>query len=195
MNAQQTRLLKKLLTALVTLIGGILAAWLGLSPEPEKPPPRAKPSSSQPSTVGIKRGGSFSGQVVSVSDGDTMTVQDGQEQRRVRLANIDSPESKQEFGPEARVTLANLCFGKKAAIEVQDIDRYQRVVGVVTCNRTEANTEQVRQGLAWVYEDYNKDPDLPALQQEAKRQKRGLWAKRNPTPPWEWRREKREGRD
>ncbi|ENC8477245.1 hypothetical protein ABK488_004563 [Escherichia coli] len=40
---------------------------------------------------------------------------------------------------------------------------------------------------AWVYERYNVDESLPALQREAQEQKRGLWADANPVPPWEWR--------
>lgn len=40
---------------------------------------------------------------------------------------------------------------------------------------------------AWVYERYNEDESLPALQREAQEQKRGLWADANPVPPWEWR--------
>ncbi len=50
-----------------------------------------------------------------------------------------------------------------------------------------ANAELVRQGHAWVYERYNQDPTLPDLQARARRQHLGLWAQKNPTPPWTWR--------
>lgn len=45
----------------------------------------------------------------------------------------------------------------------------------------------VQNGAAWVYDQYNTDPSLPALQREARAQKRGLWADSQPVPPWEWR--------
>lgn len=45
----------------------------------------------------------------------------------------------------------------------------------------------VQSGAAWVYEHYNTDNALADLQQEARSQKRGLWADPNPVPPWEWR--------
>ncbi|HAI9081870.1 TPA: thermonuclease family protein, partial [Escherichia coli] len=40
---------------------------------------------------------------------------------------------------------------------------------------------------AWVYEQYNTDPVLPVLQNEARQQKRGLWSDADPVPPWIWR--------
>ncbi|MCE3954211.1 thermonuclease family protein, partial [Escherichia coli] len=49
------------------------------------------------------------------------------------------------------------------------------------------NRFMVQSGAAWVYEHYNTDNDLATLQQEARSQKRGLWADPNPVPPWEWR--------
>ncbi|EJE1105837.1 thermonuclease family protein, partial [Escherichia coli] len=43
---------------------------------------------------------------------------------------------------------------------------------------------------AWVYEQYNTDPVLPVLQNEARQQKRGLWSDADPVPPWIWRHRK-----
>lgn len=45
-------------------------------------------------------------------------------------------------------------------------------------------------GAAWVYEQYNTDPVLPVLQNEARQQKRGLWSDADPVPPWIWRHRK-----
>lgn len=47
---------------------------------------------------------------------------------------------------------------------------------------------QVRGGMAWVYVRYAKGyTALPALQDEARRAKLGLWAGPQPVAPWEWR--------
>jgi hypothetical protein len=46
----------------------------------------------------------------------------------------------------------------------------------------------VKAGLAWWYRKYAPaDDTLARLEQEAKADRRGLWAQPNPTPPWNWR--------
>ncbi len=56
--------------------------------------------------------------------------------------------------------------------------------------RVNINQFMVRAGAAWVYEQYNTDPVLPVLQNEARQQKRGLWSDADPVPPWIWRHRK-----
>jgi endonuclease YncB( thermonuclease family) len=69
------------------------------------------------------------GKVVKISDGDTLTLLTaGKKQIKIRLAEIDTPESRQPYGSRARQALSNLAFGKQARIVVQDIDRYGRTV-------------------------------------------------------------------
>ncbi|CAG0912171.1 unnamed protein product, partial [Cyprideis torosa] len=41
---------------------------------------------------------------------------------------------------------------------------------------------------AWHYRKYSKDPNLQALEDEARKAKRGLWADPDPVAPWDWRR-------
>lgn len=125
--------------------------------------------------------------VVGVSDGDTLTVLDGQQQIKVRLAEIDAPEKKQPFGARSKQSLSDLCFGKQAEIRAQARDRYGRTVARVTCAGVDANAEQVRRGMAWVYRQYARDKALYVLEAEARADRRGLWADSDPVPPWEWR--------
>lgn len=132
-------------------------------------------------------GTAYAGQVVAIADGDTLTVLEGKQQIKVRLANIDAPEKKQPFGQRSRQSLADLCFRKEATLQVQDVDRYGRTVAVVVCDGIEANREQVDRGLAWVYPKYNKDRTLPAVEASAREAKLGLWRDAAPVPPWEWR--------
>lgn len=127
-------------------------------------------------------------EVIGISDGDTLTVLEDRNQVKIRLANIDAPEKAQAFGQRSRESLAELCFRKEASYETQTIDKYGRTVAVVTCAGIEANRAQVGRGMAWAYTKYNKDESLPALQEAAKAEKRGLWRDPDPTPPWEWRR-------
>lgn len=140
------------------------------------------------------RAESISGKVISIADGDTLTILDNYNtQTRVRLAAIDAPEKAQAFCQRGKQELSDICFGKQAAIKVVDTDRYGRSVGEVECDGIKANEAMVRSGLAWVYRKYAKGYDyLYAIEDEAKSAKRGLWADSNPTPPWEWRKKMRE---
>lgn len=128
------------------------------------------------------------GKVIRVLDGDTIEVLQEQQPVRVRLLNIDAPEKKQPFGRWSTNQLKALLAGQSVTVSYTQTDRYGRVLGrVITANGTEANRQQVLKGAAWVYDRYNTDNSLPALQREAQTQKRGLWADPNPVPPWEWR--------
>ena len=132
------------------------------------------------------------GKVVKIADGDTLTLlTPSNEQVKIRLADIDTPEKKQPFGNKAKQALANLAFQKQALIEVEAKDRYGRTVGVVFVDGLNVNAELVKQGMAWVYRKYTDDKRLYTLESEAKQAKRGLWLDENPIPPWEWRRGKR----
>lgn len=133
-------------------------------------------------------GAAGAAEVIGVTDGDTLTVLDDHRPIKIRLANIDAPEKKQSFGRRSQQALANLCFGKDAQYQEQDIDRYGRTVAVVTCAGVEASRAQVALGLAWVYPKYNKNPELPAIEASARAAGAGLWRDPAPVPPWEWRR-------
>ena len=56
----------------------------------------------------------FTGRVVKVADGDTLTVLVNRKQIRVRLDGIDAPERGQAFGKRAQQSLAQLCAAKAA---------------------------------------------------------------------------------
>ena len=128
------------------------------------------------------------GRVVSVHDGDTLTVLIDRRQVRVRLTDIDAPELGQPFGTRSRQSLSGLCFGKTAALDVRGQDRYKRTLARVTCAGTDANSEQVRRGYAWTFVRYaRRDSPLVALENEARAAHRGLWQDSAPVPPWDWR--------
>lgn len=132
----------------------------------------------------------LTGRIVGVSDGDTLTVLVNRQQVRVRvrLVEIDAPEKGQAFGNRLKQSLSDMCFGKDVQIEEKGRDRYRRTLGRAYCNGIDANAEQIRLGMAWVYDKYVTDHSLYRLQNEAKAAKRGLWADPSPVPPWEWRR-------
>ena len=131
------------------------------------------------------------GKVVAVADGDTLTVLIDRMQIKVRLAEIDAPQKGQAFVNRSRQSLAALCFGKIAQVFEKGKDHYARTLGRVHCDGIDANAEQVQRGMAWVFDKYVTDRSLYAVQAEAKAAGRGLWADKEPVPPWEWRRKAR----
>ena len=132
------------------------------------------------------------GKVIKIADGDTLTLlTPSNQQVKIRLAGVDTPERKQPFGNKAKQALSNLAFQKQALVEIAAKDRYGRTIGVVFVDGLNVNAELVKQGMAWVYRKYTDDERLYILESEAKQAKRGLWLDENPIPPWEWRRGKR----
>lgn len=130
--------------------------------------------------------------VVGISDGDTLTarceVPRGMQTFKVRLTEIDAPEKAQPFGSRSKQTLSNLCFKKPALLQSQGTDRYGRLLARVECDGVDANASMVALGMAWVYDEYVTDETLYQHQEEAQADRRGLWSRNDPVPPWEWRR-------
>ena len=127
--------------------------------------------------------------VVGVSDGDTLTVLTKQRERvRVRLAEIDAPEKAQAFGERSKQSLSSLCFGKRAALQGRERDRYGRLVARVQCDGVDAQAHQVRNGMAWVYRQYSSDRQLLGFERQAQQERRGLWQDPHAVAPWNFRR-------
>jgi len=107
----------------------------------------------------------------------------------VRLAEIDTPESKQPYGNRAKQALSDLAFSQQARVVVQDTDRYGRTVGRVYVGAMDVNAEMVKHGAAWVYRQFARDQSLFRLEEQAKAAKRGLWGlpEAERCPPWDWR--------
>ena len=134
--------------------------------------------------------------IVAIADGDTMTARCGEpgayNQVKIRLAGIDAPEKKQDYGDRARQALAGLCFQQQARITARAKDRYGRTVADVQCQGKDAGAFMVRGGWAMVYTQYaSQHQHLLPLQDAARRERAGQWQMlregREPVPPWQWR--------
>jgi len=135
------------------------------------------------------------GRVTHVVDGDTLDVIVEGKRIRLRILDIDAPEHAQPYGLRSRQALIAICGGESAQIDGHKHDRNGRLLARVRCNGTDAGTEQVRQGMAWVFVRYAPaDSALYAIEQDARAARRGLWATLQPVPPWEWRGAERAGR-
>ena len=131
--------------------------------------------------------------VVKVADGHSITVlAPGNSQVKIRLHGIDCPEGAQAFGKRAKQFTSSQCFGKIVQYREVDTDRYGRTVATVYLeDGQELNLSIIQAGLAWHYKRYSDRQDYADAEEEARRAGIGLWADKEPTPPWEWRRERR----
>jgi endonuclease YncB( thermonuclease family) len=129
----------------------------------------------------------FDAPVLRVIDGDSLVVLIDGREVHVRLKEIDAPEVKQSFGNISRQSLVDLCAAKRARVVWTEKDRNGRLLARVVCSGIDANAEQVRRGMAWVFDRYVKDRSLYPLQDRARAQRLGLWTDAEPMPPWRWR--------
>ena len=115
-------------------------------------------------TVGVRintvaNTNSVSGRVISVADGDTITIiGDGNTQYKIRLNAIDAPEKSQAFGQKSKQQLSNYVFDKDVTVTWKSKDKYGRVLGTVFVGNTDINLQMVRDGFAHHYKRFDNSP-------------------------------------
>jgi endonuclease YncB( thermonuclease family) len=119
--------------------------------------------------------------VLSIGDGDTISVLERGRKLKVRLACIDAPETAQSpFGVASRNQLkALLPIGSMVSLRVQAVDRYGRSVAEVIGNKDMVNLAMVQSGQAFVYRQYLGRCDRGAYlaaERQAQAQRLGVWA-------------------
>ena len=127
---------------------------------------------------------------VRVVDGDTLRMGE----HRIRLHGIDAPESRQNCttgkdmawmcGQAATTALRDKIGTASVRCEVEDQDRYRRLVARCFVGSVDVNGWMVAQGWALAYRQYSLR--YIGLEDQARLQKRGIWAAQF-TPPWQWR--------
>ncbi|MET1015605.1 MAG: thermonuclease family protein, partial [Leifsonia flava] len=129
--------------------------------------------------------------VVRVVDGDTLVVDRGTGNERVRLVGVDTPETVAPnapiecFGPEASAYLTGLLSGASVRLEPDpsqaDADRYGRLLRYVWVGTEAGGWESVEAlllagGFAEPYRDtHARKAGFDALAAEAQSANRGLW--------------------
>lgn len=120
--------------------------------------------------------------VRSVTDGDTLVVTDG---RRVRLAQVDAPETTDCFGSQATEALRRMADGQAVTLRRPsngpERDRYGRTLAEVLVAGRSVNEALVAEGAAEWYDAFaREDPDLAerlrAAENAAREAGRGLWS-------------------
>ena len=145
-------------------------------------------------TSGLSLADVLVGQVVGVSDGDTITLLDANKtQHKIRLAGIDAPEKAQPFGQASKKNLSDLIFQKEVNVNWEKKDRYQRLIGKVTLAEQDICLEQVKHGMAWHYKQYQQEQThedrvkYDLAEKEARAKRIGLWSDESPVEPSKFR--------
>lgn len=146
------------------------------------------------------------GRVGAIVDGDTLEIHSPQRPPlQVHLLGIAAPARLQAFGEPARTRLAALVFNREVEVIGARPDARGRVTGKVMASDPNCNVAacpkihdvglmQLMSGLAWL-DRRNADAgglapqvldDYTAAELNAKLRRLGLWAGKNPVPPWQW---------
>ncbi|PKL16127.1 MAG: nuclease [Spirochaetae bacterium HGW-Spirochaetae-5] len=133
------------------------------------------------------------GTVTKVSDGDSIQITTAEQTKlKVRLYGIDAPETPkishrtgqvskpgQPHGDESWKALENKIMGKQVKLEILDIDKYRRMVGMVWLDDRNINLEMVSEGHAEAFIEYLKPAYRTQFfdaEREAKSARRGVWS-------------------
>jgi micrococcal nuclease len=130
--------------------------------------------------------------VVGIKDGDTVVVLDSlNNQTTLRLAEVDTPEKSQAFGTKAKKFTSDEIYLKTIKYVVTDTDRYGRSIAMIyyDVDNKYLSAEIIKAGMGWHYKRYSKSKELALFEDNAKKNKIGLWIDNNPIEPSEWRRQ------
>ncbi len=132
----------------------------------------------------------LTGKVISISDGDTAKILVGKEQVTIRLEGIDALNRIKalERSPK-KLCCPDLWEDSRSQEDGQD--RYGRSLGFIFVDSMDVNAQMIEDGWAWHFKKYNDEQRLASLEEEARAEKRGLWADPNPLAPWEFRARKK----
>ena len=147
------------------------------------------------------------GKVVSVQDGDSITILTDQgKNERVQLAYVDAPDQSkktgkvQPFHKESKEALELMILNKDLIIESFGKDRFGRIKGMVFLDKLNVNLELVRRGLAEIYHPVRRKPEqykkyyvdqLFHAEGLAKEEKEGVWGDPSYISPYQFRRQKK----
>ncbi len=130
----------------------------------------------------------WEGKVIAIDRADQIQVmKDIGKIETVRLYGIGSPGEPQPFGETARLYTHKRILGKIIRVDPIITDPYHRVIAWVYIDGESLNKELLRKGMAWWYRKYLPfETELAELEEQARKEKIGLWAHPSPIPPWEF---------
>ncbi len=159
-------------------------------PDPEALPEEPEPPVEEP-TRPIEEEESMAITVVSVADGDTITVNKDGENVSIRFSCIDAPElSQSPFGLAAKTRLREILpVGTVVTLREIGEDQFNRLVAEVYKDGESINLQLVAEGHAVIYPEYFGEcaatqGAYTEAQEAAQEERLNFWNQDNPLMPW-----------
>ena len=129
----------------------------------------------------------FGARVVTVHEGDRLTIRHDGRSETIYLKGIDCPELKQPFGKQAKHAIAAYVGNRDVVVRGLTRDKQGRLSAeVLLQDGRNVGRELLKEGLAWWQRSASSDASLEMLEDLARASHKGLWADPNPVPPWKW---------
>jgi len=129
----------------------------------------------------------FLARVVTVYEGDRLTIRHDGRNETIYIKNIDCPELKQAYGKQAKHAIA--AYVGSRDVMVRALKRGRNGLGaaaILLQDGRNVGHELLKEGLAWARPEKGQDQSLEDMEQLAKAERKGLWSDSNPVAPWKW---------
>ena len=137
----------------------------------------------------------FAAKVVTVHEGDRLTIRHDGQSETIYLKDIDCPELKQPYGKQAKHAIAAYVGNRDVVVRGLTRDKQGRVSAeVLLDDGRNVGRELLKEGLAWWQRSASSDASLEVVEELARASGKGLWADSNPVPPWKWKATKKTSR-
>lgn len=129
----------------------------------------------------------FVARVVTVHEGDQLTIRHDGRNETIYLQDIDCPELKQPHGKQAKHAVAAYVGNRDVVVRSLKRDRQGRATAEIFLqDGRNVGHELVKEGLAWLRPDTAQGQRLGEVEQLARAERKGLWSEPDPVPPWKW---------
>jgi len=137
----------------------------------------------------------FAARVVTVHEGDRLTIHHDGRNETIYLKDIDCPDLKQPYGKQAKLVTAAFIGHRDVVVRGLKRDKQGRVSAeVLLDDGRNVGHELLKEGLAWWRRSASSDAGLEVVEELARASGKGLWADSDPVPPWKWKAPKKTSR-
>jgi endonuclease YncB( thermonuclease family) len=134
----------------------------------------------------------FVGKVVTVHEGDRISIYHHGRTEMIMLKGIDCPELKQPYGKKAKQVMQAYVGTREVVVRDVQRDRQGRAVAdVFLMDGRNIGYEMVKEGLAWARGGMAEGRSFADEEELARAAGKGLWSDPAPVPPWKWKEPKK----
>jgi endonuclease YncB( thermonuclease family) len=129
----------------------------------------------------------FLARVVTIHEGDRLTIRHDGRNETIYIKDIDCPELKQAYGKQAKHAIS--AYVGSRDVMVRALKRGRNGLGtaeILLQDGRNVGHELLKEGLAWARPERGQDQSLEDMEQLAKAERKGLWSDPNPIAPWKW---------